>query len=83
MDDGLSRDQAAVIEAGKLSLGRTIQGLCGDDSRMALHLAIVASAGLFADIITSSSTAGASALCDVVNQQLEASGWRLIPTPRN
>jgi hypothetical protein len=77
--DPFAREQEMVIQVARHTLTRTIEQYSpvGTDT---LPIATVAISRMFADLVTSLSNAGD--IVDVVNRQIEKSGYRLIETRR-
>jgi hypothetical protein len=75
----LTRAQHQAMEAARRALAMSLEESCGADQ--VLPLAVVAITGAFADIVAAS--AGARALIEVINPQLEQSGYRLVSVARN
>jgi hypothetical protein len=76
----LAREQEIVIQAARHALTRTIEQYspAGTDT---LPIATVAIGRMFADLINSlSSTAD---IVNVINRQIEESGYRLVETRRH
>jgi hypothetical protein len=77
--DPLAREQEMVIQVARHALTRTIEQYspAGTDT---LPIVAVAISRIFADLINSLSSA--TDTVDVINRQIEQSGYRLIETRR-
>ena len=77
--DPLAREQEMVIQVARHTLTRTIEQYspAGTDTQ---PIATIAIARMFADLIKSLSSA--SDIVDVVNRQIEQSGYQLVETRR-
>jgi hypothetical protein len=78
--DPLAREQEMVVQLARHALTRTIEQYSpvGTDT---LPIAAVAVSRMFADLINSFS--GGADIVDVVNRQIEQSGYRLLRTERH
>ena len=78
--DPLAREQEMVIQVARHALTRTIEQYSpvGTDT---LPITTAAISRMFADLINSLSSA--SDIVDVVNRQIEQSGYRLVETRRS
>ena len=78
--DLLAREQKIVIQAARHALTRTIQPYspAGTDT---LPIVTVAISRMFADLINSLSSAGD--IVNVINRQIEESGYRLVEIRRH
>jgi hypothetical protein len=78
--DPLAREQEMVIQVARQALTRTIEQYSpvGTDT---LPIATVAISRMFADLINNLS--GAADIVDIINRQIEQTGYRLIETRRH
>jgi len=75
--DPLAREQEMVVQVARQALTRTIEQYSpvGTDT---LPIATVAISRMFADLINNLS--GAADIVDIINRQIEQTGYRLIET---
>jgi hypothetical protein len=78
--DTLAREQEIVVQAARCALTRTIEQYSpiGTDT---LPITTVAISRMFADLINNVSSA--ADIVDVINRQIEQTGYRLIETRRH
>ena len=78
--DPLAREQEMVVQVARQALTRTIEQYSpvGTDT---LPIATVAISRMFADLINNLS--GAADIVDIINRQIEQTGYRLIETRRH
>jgi len=78
--DPLTREQEMVVQVARQALTRTIEQYSpvGTDT---LPIATVAISRMFADLINNLS--GAADIVDIINRQIEQTGYRLIETRRH
>jgi hypothetical protein len=77
---GLSRQEFMIVEMARHSLRETVARFSGPDANE-LQLVMVATCGLFGDLVAGLSYA--PALAAAINQQIEHAGWQLVPVARN
>jgi hypothetical protein len=79
LQDNLTRGEAMVIDLVRQALGKAIEDYSPDGANRPA-LAAVAVSGMFADLVGVLSTA--PELVEVINRQLAACGFELVPTRR-
>jgi hypothetical protein len=76
----LTERQWAAVVAGRKAMAERIMQDYPLDANALLAVAVT---GAFAEMCTTSSTAEARAVIDIINTQLREAGLRLVPLPRN
>lgn len=69
------------MDAAQLAMLRVLAERYPAD--LARWLVCVCTARGFADMVSTSPPAGAAALLDLINQQINQAGWELVPVRRN